>query len=110
MFAVIAASALVYWAFLAVILICMVVSIDRDSGIGATGTLFVAALFAWLIYDFNVFVWSLANLHYVFLGLVGYFVLGAVWASLKWQFFIREAKRVLMSDSSWKIDKRFNFG
>ncbi len=110
MFAAIAASALVYWFFVFVILIALIVFIDQDNGFGATGTLLFAALFAWLIYDFNVFTWSLANLQIVLLGLVGYFVAGLIWASTKWQFFIRAAKRVLLEDSSWKIDSRFNFG
>lgn len=99
-------------SILAVIaVVALLLSVESESSVGATIVLVTTLLFVWVVYDFNVIVYVLANIQYFLLGLIGYFIAGAIWARVKWRFFIRAcyAHFVDNKPTFFKSDSTFRY-
>ncbi len=85
----------VLWgAWFWVLMLCTVGTLlwcmDREWGVGATGTLIISALMLTFFGNVNPFAWVAHHGLASVLGLLAYFVIGTGWSYTKWWIFARD--------------------
>jgi len=93
MVALLAGSAFLFWLFTIGVIVLAILAVEYENGWGASGLLLLTAVAAWAIYDFNVIMWTLANLQTVLVYIGLYFLAAVAWGWTKWQLFFRAVYR-----------------
>lgn len=77
-----------FWILVGAVCIILIIAVEYESPFWATASLVVTGLLLWLFGDVNVLKLALAHPLLALLGVVGYFVVGALWSVGKWWFFV----------------------
>lgn len=94
-----------FWYAILVLSALVIISLEYESGWGASGSLGIFLIIMWLFGDLgNLF--SLHGLTALATMIIAYFVLGTGWAVVKWYFYLLAARDWLQShlDSKGKVD------
>lgn len=78
-----------FWLLIGLASIMLFYCVEEDRG-GLATTSIIATLFLLYFFgDLNIFGWAIENFLMLVLSIGGYFVVGTIWAIVKWWFFVR---------------------
>lgn len=103
MLEVLAASAIVPWILLAIFVASMFYNVEYEKGFSATATMVIASGIAYVLYDFNVISYFLANIKTVLVWFIGYLLIGTIWSIIKWYMYVIAAKNFLIANKFVKF-------
>lgn len=95
MFEFIVIGGLWFWILTAVTAISILICVEREDGSGSTALLVLYLILLWIFSDFNPLAWLGQNPKTAVAAILLYFLLGTVWAVVKWYAYVhQQARRV----------------